>query len=721
MDENMQTGGQVSDMQREEPQIDPARKALVSQLTANVKNGKRHFDGVFKQMRADMDFTSGKQWPGQTNAADPMFYVANITQRHVQQRVAQLYAKNPRFYYRRRKTLDHTVWDGKMSTLQDALMQVQTAAQAFGGDMNLAAMVVPDAALILQDAQQAMQKRQMVDRIGKTLETLMDYELSQQIPPFKIQMKQLVRRTIECKVGYVKLGFERVTQRRPEDADKITDATEQIARLQSLSADRADNEIKEDDAKLAELQLMLQQLQAQPEMVVREGLVFDFPPSNTIIVDPRCRQLRGFVGAQWVAQEFVLSVDDVKEIYGVDLKQGGYMPYRDPRTPDVNGLGTGWAAFKDGWGRDPSQCVVWEVYSKRDGMVYTIADGYCDFLKAPAAPDVKLDRFWPFFVLAFNEIENDQDIFPQSDVELIRPMAREHNRAREGLREHRIANRPATAVTQGALSDDDKLKLQEHPANAVIEFQGLAPNQKIGDVLQVIQKPAIDPALYEVNTAYDDIMKVTGVQEANLGGTSGATATESSIAEGSRVTSVGSNVDDLDDLLNEMARAASQVLLGNVSRETAVKVCGPGAVWPELSAQEIADELYLEVEAGSSGRPNKAAEIQNIERLAPTLLQLPGLSPEWLMKQVLLRLDDKLDLTDAFADGMPSIQALNAMSKAAAPPAQGGAGSESMQGDQGTANQAQPAGQGAPMAQGAVSPGPGSGMEQASSGYVNGG
>ena len=44
-------------------------------------------------------------------------YVANILQRHVQQRTAQLYAKNPKALAKRRTRMDYAVWDGDEDTL----------------------------------------------------------------------------------------------------------------------------------------------------------------------------------------------------------------------------------------------------------------------------------------------------------------------------------------------------------------------------------------------------------------------------------------------------------------------------------------------------------------------------------------------------------------------------------------------------------------------------
>ena len=233
------------------------------------------------------------------------------------------------------------------------------------------------------------------------------------------------------------------------------------------------------------------------------------------------------------------------------------------------------------------------------------------------------------------------------------------NRARQGLREHRRANRPKYAAPAGVLEEADKEKLATHPANAVIELQALAAGQKVNDVIQPVGQIGIDPNLYEVRTIFDDIQLVVGAQEAQFGGLSRATATETSIAESARMSTMGANVDELDSFMSEITRAAGQVLLQNLSVDEVKKIVGPGAVWPEMTRDQIMEEIYLEIEAGSTGKPNRAAELANIERIMPFLLQIPGIDPRWLAKELLKRLDDKLELDAAFADKIPSIVAMN--------------------------------------------------------------
>jgi hypothetical protein len=415
---------------------------------------------------------------------------------------------------------------------------------------------------------------------------------------------------------------------------------------------------------------------AQQGSVVREGLTFDFPQSTKIIPDIKCIDLKNWVAADWVCEEFLLSTSEIEEIYGVDVR-GHCTEYGDNDVNDPVAMMASWSTTKDKTeNRGDKNAIVWEIYSRKDGLVYVVCDGYKEFLREPMSPDVYNERFYPWYGLLFNGIEDEKELYPPSDVRLIRDMQLEYNRCREGLKEQRIAGRPFIGVVAGALDAEDLEKISNREANAIIQLNALQPQQDIKQLLQAYAGAGVDPNLYEVNPVYEDILRTTGIQEANLGGTSNTTATQSQIAEGSRMTSMGSNIDDLNDLLTQLARNGGQILLREMSQERVKQVVGQGAVWPaEANAQNAANEILLEIEAGSMGRPNQAQEIANAQRLYPLLIQLPGIDPEFLAKDVLRRLDDRLDLTEAFKSALPSIVAMNgAMSGGAPGPTMPGAG-----------------------------------------------
>lgn len=682
-----------SHISREAPEISEARRALVSEWSKRVSEAREYWSKqAFRHMVEDMRFAAGRQWgvaPTTGTSIDmptEELYTANIVLRHIAQRTASIYGKNPRIVARRKPRLNSQIWDGSSEALQNAIMAVQSGSDD------------PMAALTIEDAMQTLALEQQQTRMARTLELLFEHEIDEQPQPFKVQMKATVRRGLTTGVGYVKLGYQRVMARRPEDQQQLDTAERQLAALERLAADRGDGEFDDDDARMEQLRLLITELSNAEEIVVREGLLFTYPHSTAIIPDPNIQQLRGFVGADWVAEEYFLTRERIMEVYQID--PGATSQGNDgPRPKLYERLRH--SAFRQrdenaGKSANSFYCV-WEIYNKTDGLVYTVCDGYPEFLTEPSPPDVYLERFYPWFPFVINEVYDDDTIFPPSDVRLMRPMQLELNRSRQGLREHRIAARPRNIARKGTLSGADKTRMENASAHDLIELDGLGPSEKIEDVIMPWEGAPLRPELYDPSPAYEDYLRTLGQHEAHLGGTSGATATESAIAEGSRETGASSVVDDLDEFLTELARAAGVVLLLNMPRERVQQIVGPGAVWPDLRREEVAREIYLEVEAASTGRPNRAAEVQTAQQIFPLLMQLPGLNPEKLGEELLRRLDDKADIKDFMSAGAPSVQMLNALHGGAGMPAAGAPGGVD----------ADPAAQGAHGAQNAPDTDPG--------------
>jgi hypothetical protein len=643
---------------------EPERAALCKLWQNRVSTAQAYWKPIFSRMDEDRAFVAGKQWPGsqvQTSQADWDFYVANVTLRHIQQATASLYGKNPKIVAHRRKRLNYTVWDGTMPTLMMAQQKFASGKPD------------PETMAILTDVARVQQEKLLYERIGDTLVCLYEYNITEQAMPFKTGLKGVVRKALTTGVGYLKLGYQRTMKRRPEVEQQIADASERLSTIQRLGDDIGEGSIPEGAAEVEQLRLTIRALTEDMPLLVREGLTVDYPDSTAIIPDPRCQELRNFVGCRWVAEQFMLTGDEIKEVYNCEVDRSGAVAYvrQDALSQIINRYDRSLGGETEA---ERAVYNVFQIYSRGDGIVYTVCEGYDDFLEEPRKPDVWLERFWPWFVFVKNEVYHAGSVFPPSDVRLIRDPQMEINRARQGLREHRRANRPKMASPAGMLNDEDKEKLKSHPANALIELQAIAPGQKVEDVLQTIKMPGIDPNLYDTTPGFEDIMRTVGTQEANLGGTSNATATESAIAEGSRNTNSSSEVDDLDMMLTEFARAAGQILMVETTPETVTEIVGPGAVWPKLSKEQIAKEVFLEVEAASTGRPNKAAETQNFQALAPLLMQIPGVSPDWLAREAIRRMNDRMDPEDAIISGMPSMASMNraAQSGPGGPGAPGG-------------------------------------------------
>ena len=170
-------------VERDTPEPDQKRSALVSQIIEDVKTAKAFWKKSFDKMQADMRFAGGDQWKTETiipvidpdpyiTKDDPR-YVANITLRHVQQKVAALYARNPKVKAKRRKKITSKVWDGTQAQVMAAMQLLQQ------NPMN------PKAMQIITDFNTSLEYNQLMDKVAQTTEILYEYQVSEQDYPFK--------------------------------------------------------------------------------------------------------------------------------------------------------------------------------------------------------------------------------------------------------------------------------------------------------------------------------------------------------------------------------------------------------------------------------------------------------------------------------------------------------------------------------------------------------
>lgn len=673
-----------------------ARQALVKEWLGKIAKAEKHWRRkVFRQMKTNQFLAkkgATKSWIEQKK------YTVAIINRHINVSVAALYARDPVPVAKPREKLWYTLWDGRADTLNAALQQ--------------ASMGDPNASAIINEIEQVRQQQQMLAKMGKTVELLFKYFTAEQDTGFRMQMKALVRRSKVCGVAYVKLAFQRVLEERPEYQSQLEDSTTQLAAVERLMAAQQGEEFDASSARAEELRLLVQQIQDKQYLVVREGPVFDFPRADKVIIDPACTHLKSLMGANWLATEFNFTADKIKEIYKVDVKGKALISPSKGDSEPTQADSEGFAPTNDTKPQVDTY-TVYEIQDKNNGQFATVCVGYNDFLKEPAEPEVCIERFYTIFPLVFNETEDDENVYPPSDVEQLTDTQMEFNSVRQGLREHRLANRPRYVARAGMFSEEEKSRFARSAAHELIELMSLQPDAKIADLFQRLPMVGIDPNQYDVAQMLADMERVVGSQAADIGESNDATATNSSIAEQGRMKSLSENTDDLDEMLSSVAKASGELMLLQMSKQMVMEIVGPGAVWPDAppTRQETSRDLLLEIKAGSSGRPNAAAELANMERALPFLLQIPGVPPGPLRDKMLGLLN--IDVEGDLADGMPSITALNAVmanqqnGPPAQPQVQQGPTPQAAQGPQGALHApAPPAPQGPQPGMPAPGPGP---------------
>lgn len=632
----------------EQQTVGPKSESVSAHITAlcnEISADRRRLETTFKIMREDQAFVRGLQWPGQSDLRDTR-YVANLVRRQINLRVASLYAKNPTLVASRQQRMDFAMWDEKLQSL----MAVQERIMQSG-------MVTPEDAMLVRDIQQGMQLRSSIARMGKTLEIFMTNQVAELTPSFKLLAKTFIRRMLTTGVAYWELGFQSQNGYFEERASKIMDMRQQIARAQQLAADIRRESLDASAAEYEDLEETLKQLEANPDQVLSQGFTHDLPGVFDVIPDRFTTSLKGWIGTRRLARQRFMLKADILQQFGVDLKDS-YVPYKSGSSIADPAYRPGVPLDIMGAGANDFVCT-YRVFDKPAGTVYTICEGYGDYLVPPSAPEVAVPQFFPIYALTVNDDDHETELFPVSDARIMRHSQMEYNRKRQAQRQHRHANRPLYVSPDGALDEEELKDMENVPAHAIIKLSQLSPGQNARELLQPVEKTPVDPNLYEVSSDMDDILRSTGAQEANLGPTSGATATESSIAETSRASTQNLAADDFEDWLSNLFRDMSYVAFDKFDPEYVKSKVGPGALWPLSRQDDLAARLHMKIEAGSAGRPNADQRAARLERLAPYLIQIPGMNPEWLGKQMIQVVDDRVDITEAFLYGVPSIMAVN--------------------------------------------------------------
>lgn len=669
---------------------DRSRGNLVKQWNDTVLEERKFWKPIFDRIRQEQKFAAGQQWiNSKKQTSEIEDYVGDMVQQIVNRKTASLYAKNPTPEAVLKERLNFAVWDGNQQTIDNckALIgqlssQVMQAHEAEAQGQQVPppppqmAQDIQQAQQILDDYNQGMQEKALIEKVARTGELLISEQWGEQSPDMIISAKQAVTRTITSRVAFCKVLYRRDMENVASDNTNNMDFADKISQLKQRLAE-LENEILTPDApENSEIEILKENIKDElqdlmengGQMVSDEGIVLDWLQATSVIIDRRCKCMKEFIGAHWIAHEMLMSVQECESKYGVSLRNSGAKIYSETGDGFTTEDRTDYENDDKGYAKKfkNMKVCVWEIQDKDTGTCYTICDGVKDFLKEPYELEPEVNRFWSIVPLTFNsqEVENndpdnDATIYPRSDVRLMMPMQINVNTAGQEKRKHRSANRPAWvgvkdkfASTAGQ-SDLEKLA-RPRDGHDVLMLQGLNSGEKIQDFIQPLPKQPFDQWLYDNGQDTQAMMLATGMQASDIGDQRpDEKATGQNIAAQARATSEASNIDDLNFFFTTIAQMMWEMLISPEGMQTQMvqKKVGKGAVWADvpIKRQDIANSIFFKIEAGSMGRPNQQAELQKIQVLSPQILQMlqmMGRSPEPFLKRVIRAFDANIDVDD---------------------------------------------------------------------------
>lgn len=460
--------------------------------------------------------------------------------------------------------------------------------------------------------------------------------------------KKVIRSTFATSVGWLKASWQEKKQTDPLIANRIKDTQDNIDRVQMLLSKLEDSSAGSDhELQLAQLKETLAGLETQQEITVAKGIALDFVMSeDVLIVDASIRAISDYTRSSALAHRVWMTPEQYRSNFGYECKKG--RSYKEQ---------SGSMAASDGAEKSTSLLCVWEIWCQDDNRIYYVCEGEEGFCKEPSSPEWTGERWYPFFLVAFNEL--DGSFYPLSDIELTDKLVTEYNQNREDAVRDRKACLPVNVVRKGgALTPDDVKRIANREGSDVIMVEGVGGQPLTNDMF-VGQLGKMDPMAYDTAGSRYDMERVLGGGDSNTGSiTKAKTATEAEILSQGLQSRSAERRDILEDMLNELGPYCLEIMLRKFTEQEVKAMAGPDAVWPQMGIEDIFNLVTVEVRGGSTGKPDKLQEQDRWTKLMPIINEAVAKVAELrekgqealaqavieITRETLRRFDERLDI-----------------------------------------------------------------------------
>lgn len=446
---------------------------------------------------------------------------------------------------------------------------------------------------------------------GRTGEVVINREFKR--AKLKRRMRKQVRGTLTVGFAWLKaaMQIEQITD--PIVQSRINDLTDNLAeidrRMEELKA--GGSTCEPEALQREELLMEMRAAQAKLEVQKATGLVLANPRVEDVIVSGDIRELEDYLEAAAITHRTWWRCTDVSATFGIDEEKLAHAQRYTLRGDAAAPLSVQ-ANDQGEW------LAVLEKWDRKAGMVHTWVHGCDYFLRPSAPPDPSSSRFYPFFLMAWNWLDDTR--YPQSDTAQWAPLQDEYNSTRSTQRVHRKRSVPALVTNGAIVGPQDADRLANRDVNEIIALQGVDPNIPVGNLVAELANARMDPAVYDVKPILYDLDVVSGVQEAARQAIkSPKTATEAEIQDSAAQGRTGSRSDEIEAMLEELAVYTLELLLQAYGVEDVIRIAGEGAVWPELTIDELHQLCAIEIRAGSTGKPDTSRRQQTWATLLPVI------------------------------------------------------------------------------------------------------
>ena len=529
-----------------------------------------------------------------------------------------------------------------------------------------------EARLMAYQAEQEERRQRRIERalFAQTLEIVISKLWRK--GKLKKRARKVLRSCLTTGQGWLKLSWQERTVRDPVTQQRLNDLQESLERIarQMHDVEYCPEDLPDLEAAKLKIEQEMAGLQERMERVVYRGLAIDMVSPENLQVASGV-DLTDYLDAPWICERIYMTIADAAARWpDVDIKDlrratryrrrqpkdcDDEAPEREYNASDADQYVEGDANEKPS---DLDYIAIEEKWSLDDGLVYRTAQGLDFWLDEPAPPNVRSQRFYPYFLLAMYEVDGERA--PQSLPQRTWRLANEYNRTRSAFAEMRRRSYPAVLFDATSISPDEADNLVRAQRQELIPIKTTS-GKPLADCFSPKPVAGLDPMMYDTTPIIRDFDRTTGTQEALQGTVEAAkTATEAEIQQTGFQTRTASGRDTLEDWLGEIAVYTAEIAVQKLDPADVLMLAGGDAVWPQLDSVEELDTLMdISIRAGSSGKPDTRGQREQWQVVMPLLMQaihqvaqLRGAAPgevadkiEALVETTFERMGDRVDVS----------------------------------------------------------------------------
>jgi hypothetical protein len=461
----------------------------------------------------------------------------------------------------------------------------------------------------------------------------------------KKRARKQVRSALSVSEGWLKVVMIAESPDMPEMQTRLNDLRDNMAELAATREELQGQALNTDeiDVKIAEQTELMESLQKKVEVSIRKTLAIDFVAAQDMQVSLDVASTEDHLDADWNANAIYKPKSQLKKLFpkltDEDIK-GAKCYYLRPtkistsitQEQQFTGLGGGVDAREaeqyvsdsgNAGSSDGSQiefAKIIEIWDRTTCHIKTIVDGVKCWAKDPYEPPYASTRFYPYFRLAFYEVDGGRS--PQSLSWRLQKLQDEYARSRSNFRVTRERAIPATLFNATALPPEEARKIEKSTHQEMIGLNLPSPDTPMQNVFAAKPYEKIDQRMFDNTQILSDMERISGVQEALQSSQpqTDITATQAEIQQSGFASRTTADRDQLETLLTELANYTAEVAIGALNTRDVQRIAGVAAFWPEgMDIDDLLTMVEIEITAGTTGKPKAQGDRQAWGVILPTL------------------------------------------------------------------------------------------------------